>query len=124
MRVLKGTYRISLYDFVTDYSNNIQKLDYTREEAEDCVEMLVNGVLHFLKIYVINGKLKSCCKLISIAKDFLDNKFADKTGRYYRDCEDEERFYLAHLVKFDYMEVVSENEDKIDRLVDLIGFIE
>lgn len=124
MRVLKGTYRISLYDFVTDYSNNIQKLDYTREEAEDCVEMLVNGVLHFLKIYVINGKLKSCCKLISIAKDFLDNKFADKTGRYYRDYEDEERFYLAHLVKFDYMEVVSENEDKIDRLVDLIGFIE
>lgn len=84
MRVLKGTYRISLYDFVTNYANNIQKLDYTREEAEDCVEMLVNGVLHFLKIYVINGKLKSCCKLISIAKDFLENKFTDKTGRYYR----------------------------------------
>lgn len=123
MKVLKGTYRISLYDFITSYASNIRFLEYTKDEAEDCIEMLNNGVLHFLKIYVINGKLKSCCKLISIARDFLDNKFADKTGRFYKDYNVEERFYLAHLVKFDYMEVISEKEDKVQRLVDLIGFI-
>ena len=123
MRVLKGTYRITLYDFVTTYADNIRHLEYTREEAEDCIEMLNNGVLHFLKIYVINGKLKSCCKLISVAKDFLDNKFADKTGRFYRDYNNDERFYLAHLVKFDYMDVIYDDEEKVQRLVDLIGFI-
>jgi hypothetical protein len=63
MRVLKGTYRITLYDFVTTYADNIRQLEYTREEAEDCIEMLNNGVLHFLKIYVINGKLSLAVNL-------------------------------------------------------------
>jgi hypothetical protein len=86
--------------------------------------MINNGILQFLKIYVINGDLKSCCKLITIARDFLNNKFADKTGRYYRDYSDEERFYMAHITKFDYMEVVSDDQEKIQRLVDLIGVTE
>jgi hypothetical protein len=124
MRVLKGTYRVTLWEFVTACAKNIKDLTYTSEEAHDCIEMINNGILQFLKIYVINGDLKSCCKLITIARDFLNNKFADKTGRYYRDYSDEERFYMAHITKFDYMEVVSDDQEKIQRLVDLIGVTE
>lgn len=124
MRVLKGTYRVSLWEFVTAYAKNIKDLTYTREEAHDCIEMINNGILQFLKIYVINGDLKSCCKLMTIARDFFDNKFTDKTGRYYKDYNDEERFYMAHIVKFDYQEVVSDDLAKIQRLVNLIGVTE
>ena len=88
MRVLKGTYRVSLWEFVTAYTKNIKDLTYTREEAHDCIEMINNGILQYLKIYVINGDLKSCCKLATIARDFFNNKFADKTGRYYNDYND------------------------------------
>lgn len=124
MRVLKGTYRVSLWDFTTQYAKNIKDLAYSMEEAHDCIDMLINGVLQYLKIYVVNGDLKSCCKLITIARDFLNNKFADKSGRYYKDYSDEERFFLAHIVKFDYMEVVTDDNEKIQRLVDLIGVTE
>lgn len=124
MRVLKGTYRVSLWDFITLYSKNIKNLEYTREEAHDCIEMINNGILQFLKIYVINGDLKSCCKLITIARDFMNNKMTDKNGRYYKEYSDEERFYMAHVTKFDYMEVISDNYDKVQRLVDLIGVTE
>jgi hypothetical protein len=124
MRVLKGTYRVTLWEFVTACAKNIKDLTYTSEEAHDCIEMINNGILQFLKIYVINGDLKSCCKLITIARDFLNNKFADRTGRYYSDYSDEERFYMAHITKFDYMEVVSDDQEKVQRLVDLIGVTE
>lgn len=124
MKVLKGTYRVSLWDFLNLYSQSIKNLPYSSEEAQDCVDMLNNGILQFLKIYVINGEFKSCCKLLTIARDFLNNRFADRTGRYYQDYSQEERFFLAHIVKFDYMEIVSENEDKISRLVDLIEVAE
>ena len=124
MRVLKGTYRVSLWDFITLYSKNIKNLEYTREEAHDCIEMINNGILQFLKIYVINGDLKSCCKLITIARDFMNNKMTDKNGRYYKEYSDEERFYMAHITKFDYMEVISDDYDKVQRLVDLIGVTE
>lgn len=124
MRVLKGTYRVSLWDFITLYSKNIKNLEYTREEAHDCIEMINNGILQFLKIYVINGDLKSCCKLITIARDFMNNKMTDKNGRYYKEYSDEERFYMAHVTKFDYMEVISDDYDKVQRLVDLIGVTE
>ena len=124
MKVLKGTYRVSLWDFLNLYSQSIKNLPYSSEEAQDCVDMLNNGILQFLKIYVINGEFKSCCKLLTIARDFLNNRFADRTGRYYQDYSQEERFFLAHVVKFDYMEIVSENEDKISRLVDLIEVAE
>ena len=124
MKVLKGTYRVSLWDFLNLYSQSIKNLPYSPEEAQDCVDMLNNGILQFLKIYVINGEFKSCCKLLTIARDFLNNRFADRTGRYYQDYSQEERFFLAHIVKFDYMEIVSEDDDKITRLVDLIEFIQ
>lgn len=124
MKVLKGTYRVSLWDFLNLYSQSIKNLPYSAEEAHDCVDMLNNGILQFLKIYVINGEFKSCCKLLTIARDFLNNRFMDRTGRYYQDYSQEERFFLAHIVKFDYMEIVSENEDKISRLVDLIEVAE
>jgi hypothetical protein len=124
MQVLKGTYRISLWDFIKLYSKNIKDYQYTETEAFDCIEMINNGVFQFLKIYVINGSLKSCCKLITIARDFMDNKIADRSGRYYDDYSEEERFYMAHISKFDYMEVISPDELKIKRLVDLIGFCE
>lgn len=124
MKVLKGTYRVSLWDFLNLYSQSIKNLPYSPEEAHDCVDMLNNGILQFLKIYVINGEFKSCCKLLTIARDFLNNRFADRTGRYYQDYSQEERFFLAHIVKFDYMEIVSEDDDKITRLVDLIEFIQ
>lgn len=124
MRVLKGTYRVSLWDFITLYSKNIKNLEYTLEEAHDCIEMINNGILQFLKIYVINGDLKSCCKLITIARDFMNNKMTDKNGRYYKEYSDEERFYMAHVTKFDYMEVISDDYDKVQRLVDLIGVTE
>lgn len=124
MKVLKGTYRVSLWDFLNLYSKSIKNLPYSPEEAHDCVDMLNNGILQFLKIYVINGEFKSCCKLLTIARDFLNNRFADRTGRYYQDYSQEERFFLAHIVKFDYMEIVSEDDDKITRLVDLIEFIQ
>lgn len=124
MRVLKGTYRVSLWDFITLYSKNIKNLVYTREEAHDCIEMINNGILQFLKIYIINGDLKSCCKLITIARDFLNNKITDKSGKFYKEYSDEERFYMAHIVKFDYQEVVSNDNDKIQRLVELIGVTE
>lgn len=124
MKVLKGTYRVSLWDFLNLYSQSIKNLPYSPEEAQDCVDMLNNGILQFLKIYVINGEFKSCCKLLTIARDFLNNRFADRTGRYYQDYSQEERFFLAHVVKFDYMEIVSEDDDKITRLVDLIEFIQ
>lgn len=124
MKVLKGTYRVSLWDFLNLYSQSVKDLPYTHEEALDCVEMLNNGILQFLKIYVINGELKSCCKLLTIARDFLNNCFVDGTGRLYKDYTDEERFFLAHIVKFDYMEIISKDEDKISRLVDLIEVAE
>lgn len=124
MRVLKGTYRVSLWDFITLYAKNIKDLDYTREEAHDCIEMINNGILQFLKIYVINGDLKSCCKLITIARDFLNNKMTDRFGKFFKEYTDEERFYMAHIVKFDYQEVISEDIAKIQRLVDLIGVTE
>lgn len=124
MRVLKGTYRVSLWDFITLYAKNIKDLDYTREEAHDCIEMINNGILQFLKIYVINGDLKSCCKLITIARDFLNNKMTDRSGKFFKEYTDEERFYMAHIVKFDYQEVISEDIAKIQRLVDLIGVTE
>lgn len=124
MRVLKGTYRVSLWDFITLYAKNIKDLDYTREEAHDCIEMINNGILQFLKIYVINGDLKSCCKLITIARDFLNNKMTDRSGKFFKEYTDEERFYMAHVVKFDYQEVISEDIAKIQRLVDLIGVTE
>lgn len=124
MKVLKGTYRVSLWDFLNLYSQSIKNLPYSPEEAQDCVDMLNNGILQFLKIYVINGEFKSCCKLLTIARDFLNNRFADRTGRYYQDYSQEDRFFLAHVVKFDYMEIVSEDDDKITRLVDLIEFIQ
>ena len=82
--------------------------------------MLNNGILQFLKIYVINGDLKSCEKLLSIARDFINNKFADKTGRFFNEYNDEERFFFCHIIKFDYMECICDDEDKISRLVDLI----
>ena len=124
MRVLKGTYRVSLWDFITLYAKNIKDLKYTREEAHDCIEMINNGILQFLKIYVINGDLKSCCKLITIARDFLNNKMTDRSGKFFKEYTDEERFYMAHIVKFDYQEVISEDIAKIQRLVDLIGVTE
>jgi hypothetical protein len=124
MRVLKGTYRVSLWDFITLYSKNIKNLEYTREEAHDCIEMINNGILQFLKIYVINGDLKSCCKLITIARDFMNNKMTDRSGKFFKEYTDEERFYMAHIVKFDYQEVISEDTAKIQRLVDLIGVTE
>ena len=85
MRVLKGTYRVSLWDFITLYSKNIKNLEYTREEAHDCIEMINNGILQFLKIYVINGDLKSCCKLITIARDFMNNKMTDRSGKFFKE---------------------------------------
>lgn len=120
MKVLKGTYRISLWDFVNLYNKNIRDIAYTREEAEDCIDMLNNCILQYLKIYVINSELKSCCKLMTIARDFFDNKFTDKTGRYFNDYNTEERFFFSHIIKFDYMEIISEDEKKIERLIDLI----
>ena len=122
MKVLKGTYRVSLWDFVNLYSDNIKDLTYNKEEALDCIDMMNVGILQFLKIYVINGELKSCCKLLTIARDFLNNKFADLSGRFYKDYSDEERFFFAHVLKFDYMEIVTDDNDKIDRLVELIDF--
>ena len=121
MNVIKGTYRISLYDFINQYAKNISNLKYTEAEAHDCIEFLKNGVLQYLKIYVINGKLHSCSKLITIARDFMDNKVSDKTGRYYNEYDENDRFYLAHCVNFDYMECISSDNAKIERLVDLIG---
>ena len=120
MKVVKGTYRVSLWDFINLYSKSIKDLAYTSEEALDCVEMLNNGILQFLKIYVINGELKSCCKLLTIARDFMNNMFADCSGRYFQEYTDEERFFLSHIGKFDYMEICSEDDGKIQRLVDLI----
>lgn len=121
MNVIKGTYRISLYDFINQYAKNIRHLEYTKEEAYDCIEFLSNGVLQYLKIYVINGKLHSCCKLIAIARDFMENKVSDRTGRYFNDYDENDRFYLAHCVNFDYMECISKDAEKVERLVELIG---
>lgn len=121
MNVIKGTYRISLYDFIHQYTKNISNLEYTEAEAHDCIEFLKNGVLQYLKIYVINGKLYSCSKLISIARDFMDNKISDRTGRYFNEYDENDRFYLAHCVNFDYMECISNDNAKIERLVELIG---
>lgn len=123
MNVVEGTYRICLYDFITRYGKIIRNLDYSIEEAYDCIEFLRNGVLKCLKIMVINNKLHSCCKMVAICRDYMDNKFADKTGRFFKDLSDDERFFLAHCVHFDYMECCSEDESKIGRLVDLIGFV-
>ena len=120
MKVLKGTYRVSLWDFINLYGKNIRNIEYTREESDDCIEMLNNCILQYLKIYVINGELKSCCKLMTIARDFFNNKFTDKTGRYFNEYNDEERFFFSHVLKFDYMEIISNDEKKIERLVDLI----
>lgn len=120
MKVLKGTYRVSLWDFIHLYPYSIKDLDYTKEESDDCIDMLNKGILQFLKIYVINGKLKSCEKLLTIARDFLDGKIADHTGRMFTDYNDEERFFFCHILKFDYMELISENDDKVERLVELI----
>lgn len=120
MKVLKGTYRVSLWDFVNLYRRNIKVLNYTREESDDCIEMINNGILQFLKIYVINGELKSCCKLLAIARDFLNNKITDCSGRYFKDYTDEERFFFSHVVKFDYQELTCDDQEKVARLVELI----
>ena len=106
------------------YNKNIRNIEYTKEESDDCIEMLNNCILQYLKIYVINKKLRSCCKLIAIARDFLEGKIADRTGRYYTDYNNDERFYFAHCVKFDYMECVAEDESKVHRLIEIIGAIE
>lgn len=82
--------------------------------------MMNNGILQFLKIYVINGELKSCCKLLTIARDFLNNRLADRSGRYFKDYTDEERFFFSHVVKFDYQELTCEDPEKVGRLVELI----
>lgn len=123
MNVIEGTYRICLYDFITRYGKIIRKLNYSMDEAQDCVEFLQNGVLQYLKILVINDKLHSCCKMVAIARDYMDNKFADKTGRFFKDLSDNERFFLAHCIQFDYMKCSSSDDSKVDRLVDLIGFV-
>lgn len=123
MNVVKGTYRTNLYDFIKDYASIIRNLEYTKEEAYACIELLANGVLQYLKLYVINGKLHSGCKMIAIIRDFIENKFADRTGRFYSDYSDNERFFLAHCISFDYMECISEDEDKINKLIDLICFV-
>lgn len=120
MKVLKGTYRVSLWDFVNLYHGSIKDLEYSREESDDCIEMMNNGILQFLKIYVINGELKSCCKLLTIARDFLNNRLADRSGRYFKDYTDEERFFFSHVVKFDYQELTCDESEKIDRLIELI----
>lgn len=120
MKVLKGTYRVSLWDFIHLYPNSIKDLNYSKTESDDCLDMLNNGILQFLKIYVINGSLKSCEKLLTIARDFLEGKIADRTGRMFEEYNDEERFFFCHILKFDYMELISDNEEKISRLVDLI----
>lgn len=120
MKVLKGTYRVSLWDFVNLYSRSIKDLEYSREESDDCIEMMNNGILQFLKIYVINGELKSCCKLLTIARDFLNNRIADRSGRYFKDYTDEERFFFSHVMKFDYQELTCDDHEKVGRLVELI----
>lgn len=120
MKVLKGTYRVSLWDFVNLYNKNIKELSYTKEESDDCIEMINNGILQFLKIYVINGELKSCCKLLAVARDFLNNRLADCSGRYFKDYSDEERFFFSHVVKFDYQELTCDDPEKVARLVELI----
>lgn len=120
MKVLKGTYRVSLWDFVNLYHGSIKELSYTREESGDCIEMMNNGILQFLKIYVINGELKSCCKLLAVARDFLNNKITDRSGRYFKDYTDEERFFFSHVVKFDYQELTCDDPEKVARLVELI----
>ena len=124
MKVLKGTYRVSLWDFVNLYNKNIKELRYTKEESDDCIEMINNGILQFLKIYVINGELKSCCKLLAVARDFLNNRLADCSGRYFKDYSDEERFFFSHVVKFDYQELTCDDPEKVGRLVDLIALVE
>lgn len=123
MNVLKGTYRISLNGFIKQYSKNIRRLEYTDEEAKECIDFLMVGVLQFLKVYVVDGKLYSCCKLMAIARDFLENKFADKDGRYFKDYDEGERFYIAECLKFDYMEVQANDYEK-KMLVNLIEYIE
>lgn len=120
MKVLKGTYRVSLWDFINLYNKSIKNLKYSSEEAYDCIEMLGNGILQALKIYIVNGELKSCCKLITIARDFLNNKFPDRSGRLFKEYTEEERFFLSHVVKFDYQELTSEEPEKVARLVELI----
>lgn len=124
MKVLKGTYRVSLWDFVNLYNKNIKDLKYTKEESDDCIEMINNGILQFLKIYVINGELKSCCKLLTIARDFLNNRLADRSGNYFKDYTDEERFFFSHVVKFDYQELTCEDPEKVERLIELISLVE
>lgn len=124
MKVLKGTYRVSLWDFVNLYNKNIKDLKYTKEESDDCIEMINNGILQFLKIYVINGELKSCCKLLTIARDFLNNRLADRSGSYFKDYTDEERFFFSHVVKFDYQELTCEDPEKVERLIELISLVE
>lgn len=124
MKVLKGTYRVSLWDFVNLYNKNIKDLKYTKEESDDCIEMINNGILQFLKIYVINGELKSCCKLLTIARDFLNNRLADRSGSYFKDYIDEERFFFSHVVKFDYQELTCEDPEKVERLIELISLVE
>lgn len=120
MKVVKGTYRVSLWDFINLYSKSIKDLSYTAEESLDCVEMMNNGILQALKIYVINGELKSCCKLLTIARDFMNNKFADRSGRFFKEYSNEERFFFSHIVKFDYQELTCEDQEKVARLEDLI----
>lgn len=45
MQVLRGTYKISLWDFLTKYNNIIKNLEYTVEELYDCIDMINNGIL-------------------------------------------------------------------------------
>lgn len=122
MHVVKGTYRTNLYDFVKDHERVITPVSYTMEDARYCIELMLSGVLQYLKLYTINGKLCNGCKMINIIKDFLDNKFTDKTGRYFSDYSSNERFFLAHCINFDYTECIADDNENIKKLADIVGF--
>lgn len=120
MRVTKGTYRISLWNFINSYYNIIKDVEYTPTEAHDCIEMFNGCILQYLKVYVINNELKSCGKMLTIARDFINNKFSDRSGRYFNEYTDEERFFFSHVLQLDYMEITCDDDSKIERLVDFI----
>lgn len=123
MKVLEGTYELSAGRFVKIHAKDIRHLPYTEEEAKACIDYMNNGVFQRLKIYVIDGKLYTCCKLIAIVRDFFENKFADKEGRYFKDYASDERYYITECVKFDYMKIHACSEEEKQMLVRLIEYI-